>query len=776
MRATTQQLTASQDAFTTDSGAARAGARRGRPALGALLAAVGTMRGIGGMSSLGAVGLVGMLAIGATPQCALAQCGTQVLTQSTEPDVIEDGSSVWCGDLSSNAETQIARGFIASHDLTISCVTFGVTRNTGGEWPCHVRIVAGSPTDPYADRAVLAERTVLVPAGARREFFTAELPDVFVPEGSAFTVELDTPSRRASAGGDDALLSLGFNGLGQSAPSYLRAPLCGIETEFIDLATIGFPASHVAMSLGTESGFGLPTLGGFAVTPIGDVVVSTEGGEVIAYGDGGLSVELGDLTMGGEASFRALSTGDEVDPIIQIGFHGAATSDVLVFRDNGSEPNEAVLDVLSDDPAFDRFRVCVFRDGELIGTLDDQASGTVKFGDPGDAPIPWLRRLLDLHVKVGWSTSKEYFEDGTPSSETRSFCFEIGSALVSPIGGGSEFIGNEILITPMTASLDGEPPLLVSVTGERVVGVAIDVDDLPPSVVIGDAETKVRPVGVETKTQVGVSFKAINTRGVSSEGSIYATELTGDGIADLRYVPGLAGEGEGVRMELGGVESASIEMDLVVADPFAACMTVCSFEVGPVSIPTGKTIFDPWVDDPMFVAVQPDFTGVGDETYTFQAYDAFGTLVHEEVGLQGIAGGASRWPSKIGKLGGATPCFVMCYPDLTLFRMAGGHEFDVHEVRVLVEGAPPAGPLSALDIGVQGMDELRLFDPVTELPDFAEPCYADLDGDGALTIFDFLSFQNLFATGSPEADCDDDGTLTLFDFLCFQNAFAVGCP
>ncbi|MFI4882426.1 MAG: GC-type dockerin domain-anchored protein, partial [Phycisphaerales bacterium JB064] len=57
-----------------------------------------------------------------------------------------------------------------------------------------------------------------------------------------------------------------------------------------------------------------------------------------------------------------------------------------------------------------------------------------------------------------------------------------------------------------------------------------------------------------------------------------------------------------------------------------------------------------------------------------------------------------------------------------------------------------------------------------------QPCYADCDGDGSLTIFDFLCFQNAFDTGSPEADCDEDGSLTIFDFLCFQNAFDTGCP
>ena len=54
-------------------------------------------------------------------------------------------------------------------------------------------------------------------------------------------------------------------------------------------------------------------------------------------------------------------------------------------------------------------------------------------------------------------------------------------------------------------------------------------------------------------------------------------------------------------------------------------------------------------------------------------------------------------------------------------------------------------------------------------------CYADLDGDGSLTIFDFLAFQNAFDDGDPIADCDGSGGLDIFDFLCFQNAFDVGC-
>lgn len=56
------------------------------------------------------------------------------------------------------------------------------------------------------------------------------------------------------------------------------------------------------------------------------------------------------------------------------------------------------------------------------------------------------------------------------------------------------------------------------------------------------------------------------------------------------------------------------------------------------------------------------------------------------------------------------------------------------------------------------------------------PCPADLDGDGTLTVMDFLAFQMFFDAGDARADFDGDGAFTLFDFLEFQTAFAAGCP
>jgi len=55
-------------------------------------------------------------------------------------------------------------------------------------------------------------------------------------------------------------------------------------------------------------------------------------------------------------------------------------------------------------------------------------------------------------------------------------------------------------------------------------------------------------------------------------------------------------------------------------------------------------------------------------------------------------------------------------------------------------------------------------------------CYADCTGEGTLDIFDFLCFQDAFASADPYADCTGEGTFDIFDFLCFQDAFAAGCP
>jgi len=58
---------------------------------------------------------------------------------------------------------------------------------------------------------------------------------------------------------------------------------------------------------------------------------------------------------------------------------------------------------------------------------------------------------------------------------------------------------------------------------------------------------------------------------------------------------------------------------------------------------------------------------------------------------------------------------------------------------------------------------------------YPDGCYADCDGDGDLTLFDFLCFVNAFNAQQGYANCDGNGSLDLFDFLCYVNAFNAGC-
>ena len=84
---------------------------------------------------------------------------------------------------------------------------------------------------------------------------------------------------------------------------------------------------------------------------------------------------------------------------------------------------------------------------------------------------------------------------------------------------------------------------------------------------------------------------------------------------------------------------------------------------------------------------------------------------------------------------------------------------------------------TAIDLGSPGWDGdfgYGLVNAEAAL-DVLPPCVADFDGDGDLTIFDFLAFQTAFDQGEAQADINGDGDFNIFDFLEFQNLFATGC-
>lgn len=113
--------------------------------------------------------------------------------------------------------------------------------------------------------------------------------------------------------------------------------------------------------------------------------------------------------------------------------------------------------------------------------------------------------------------------------------------------------------------------------------------------------------------------------------------------------------------------------------------------------------------------------------------------------------------------------FGEAFDDLSGLQCGGGGDFNNDGVTDILIGSTDHDPL-----GIDGGGACYVVwgGP----PDTGDPCRADLDGDGLLTIFDFLEFQNLFSAGDLRADFDGDLLLTFFDFLVYQNEFADGCP
>ena len=88
-------------------------------------------------------------------------------------------------------------------------------------------------------------------------------------------------------------------------------------------------------------------------------------------------------------------------------------------------------------------------------------------------------------------------------------------------------------------------------------------------------------------------------------------------------------------------------------------------------------------------------------------------------------------------------------------------------VRVFTNTGTQVASFLTADIGFTGGIFVAGFD---------SGCYADCNGDGALTVADFGCFQTKFVSGSSYADCNGDGVRTVADFGCFQTKFVQGCP
>lgn len=78
------------------------------------------------------------------------------------------------------------------------------------------------------------------------------------------------------------------------------------------------------------------------------------------------------------------------------------------------------------------------------------------------------------------------------------------------------------------------------------------------------------------------------------------------------------------------------------------------------------------------------------------------------------------------------------------------------------------------DVGTGSMAEAAL-DAFRVWALTCSDCRPDFDGDGRLTINDFIAFQSAWRAQEPRADFDSDGRFTVNDFIAYHSAFHQGC-
>lgn len=190
-----------------------------------------------------------------------ATCGGTNITQNTDPNTLGTGT-IACANTGGGptVENAYARSYSIAAATTIKCVDFAVQTNVGGDWPVRVRLYSdtngGAPNT--ANLVQLGpDVNVVIPGGAANTFHSAVFPAaVNVPAGTTLVVELfqacrtTVSSATCPPGGDGGRLFVGSNSLGESAPSYLKAPGCGLN-DFATLASLGFPTVHIIQVLGT---------------------------------------------------------------------------------------------------------------------------------------------------------------------------------------------------------------------------------------------------------------------------------------------------------------------------------------------------------------------------------------------------------------------------------------------------------------------------------------------------------------------------------------------
>jgi hypothetical protein len=153
--------------------------------------------------------------------------------------------------------TSVARSYdlgtipaTAGYPYTINGVVSGIDSNSGTDIIATVNVYVdsngGAPGSPGTDLVLLASAPLMIPHSLTPLRLTAAFPaPVTVPPGSTIVAELDLPPH------PNGTLYPGGNTAAQAGPTYFLSASCAVPM-YVDLATLGFPASHfVQVIVGT---------------------------------------------------------------------------------------------------------------------------------------------------------------------------------------------------------------------------------------------------------------------------------------------------------------------------------------------------------------------------------------------------------------------------------------------------------------------------------------------------------------------------------------------
>jgi hypothetical protein len=170
---------------------------------------------------------------------------------------IADGNSLSCEMGGFHTENSYYRAFtLSAMNPPLDSVQFMVERvdigveladdGTGAGQPLTLRLHNSSTNPPTLGSLVLLSTTdFTIPDQSLTllSLFPA-VPPVLINATDILVVEILTPD--GTAAGNNFVI--GSNPNGQTAPSYIRAPACGIN-EITDLAVVGAPFMHIVMNV-----------------------------------------------------------------------------------------------------------------------------------------------------------------------------------------------------------------------------------------------------------------------------------------------------------------------------------------------------------------------------------------------------------------------------------------------------------------------------------------------------------------------------------------------